>query len=540
MAILKGKWLFNEVLTFPTTEVNTGYILSESEFAYTIPFFCSNGAEFTKLTCYPEDGTWGLMYGDGGEFPYGTDGNWGWTNEAFRIIEFLLEKEVDDKFYNWFTANATSVVQKLYTEYYIQNIADKIRELGGEALQEQTYTVATMPNGIDYVYAVAKANGHTEGYSEGHEAGFAEGETSGYNAGLTNGKQTTIDTFWEGFQKSSGNLRTNYAYAFASSIWGDMLVPKYDITPKNADHMFYGNRDDFGTKFDNIIVDFSNVTNNNYLFGGCYTTEIPFDVSMISDNKSTGVFSYLQKCETIKKIIITESNTFSSWFSESKLLKNIAFEGTIANSINFSSCTKLSADSIRNIVNHLSGASSAKTLTLSKTAVDTAFANNDTMLCGVASTATGSVGSYIRSEPIQLMAGETIKVTIERSIDNDNHTVDDYANWWAALCDTSSGDTPVGDDCLTYTATTSENLSVNWYFYADSAEAVLNPVAIRVRIVKIDENGVEITGDNLYSTSVVDNADMYVLPEDGGRVGSHSLEWSAAVSSKSNWNFSLV
>lgn len=503
---LEGKWRFNSVLNLPST-----YVDCRADEQTNTELFISNNQTYYYLACYAQNGPdpWMLMYGWGMKFPYGTtDTTIGWIDEADQIIEFINPIGVTVDFATWFYANAKPAGQKLYTEFYIQDIAAEIHKNG----INDTFKVSEMPAMINSVV------------------------NTKYDAGKVEGAQLQKDAFWEGFQMGTGSLRKNYAHAFASAKFGDMLPPKYDITPAgsnnyagtNADHMFYGNRDDLAP-LTAVTIDFSQSTNNNYLFGGCYTPEIPFEVSMVSDNKSTGVFSYLVNCETIKKIVVNENNTFTSWFADSKKLKNVTFEGTIANNIDFSACKSLTGRSITNIVEHLSDDVTGKTLTLSQAAVDNAtFSNTDTLYF----TTNGAYSDYLESEPIHLTAGQTIRVTSDWE---DGHRLDDGAtDWWfGSAGTTTNGGTPDWSNDWTYTAETDEDVIVLWYFASVSGEPIYD-IPVTIRIVLIDEQGNEITGENLNVLNSVtgDAAILQIEPK--------TLTWQELKAKKPNWSYGLI
>lgn len=107
-------------------------------------------------------------------------------------------------------------------------------------------------------------------------------------------------------------------------------------------------------------------------------TRIP-EIDMRAITSSKPSLNYLF-CEnnllvTIDKIILPLKGpaTFSSTFTSTPKLEEIRFEGTIAESIDFSPCTSLSKASIINVISCMSTTVSGKTLTLKMAAVNKAF-----------------------------------------------------------------------------------------------------------------------------------------------------------------------
>ena len=184
------------------------------------------------------------------------------------------------------------------------------------------------------------------------------------------GKRAEYDAFWDAFQENGA--RTDYQNAFCGVGWtNEVFKPKYPFgTITNVYQMFRGSHiNDDLTKFN---IDVSNVVNADYLFYSSWFTKIGvFGVqSNRGMNTTFGSCTYLETIEKIKSVAAT---VFDSTFDRCLALRNITFEGEIANDISFKDSTLLTKDSITNIINHLSDTASGKTLQLSKTAIDTAF-----------------------------------------------------------------------------------------------------------------------------------------------------------------------
>lgn len=192
------------------------------------------------------------------------------------------------------------------------------------------------------------------------------------------GKQAEHDAFWDAFQ---GATRRRWSSAFIDASWNDVtFYPKYDLMISgDASALFrYSGITDLEDRLNEcgVTLDTSECTSLNCAFGESKTlTVIPtLDLrKCTASNSTTGVFSGCISLKTIRKLIVNETTLFPSTFMNCPMLENIVFEGVIGESIDLSSSTKLTRASIEGIVNHLSNGAEGKTLTLSETAVDTAF-----------------------------------------------------------------------------------------------------------------------------------------------------------------------
>lgn len=198
------------------------------------------------------------------------------------------------------------------------------------------------------------------------------------------GKKAQYDEFWDNFQ-NNGN-RTNYTSGFYGVAWNEKTFnPKYSIVPSNGTDMFrfFNQR---GTPVDivkilsqnNINLDLCNLvggTVGRYLFYFSGIKTLPeLNMSKITN------FQYCFKYSSIKdieKLIVSEAATFDQCFSDCTELEHIIFEGTIGNDISFSSSPLLDKESIQSIIAALSETATGKTLTLSKTAVNNCFTEDE-------------------------------------------------------------------------------------------------------------------------------------------------------------------
>ena len=178
-----------------------------------------------------------------------------------------------------------------------------------------------------------------------------------YEAGKAQGGDSYYDTFWDNYQ-NYGN-RTDYELAFAGKGWTEeSFKPKYDITATSdyASQMFWGCN----------ITDLSGILkkqNVELITEGCKNPLQMFQNSKIEIippldfSSATGSTSYCfasNRIKTIERLKVSENTRFvSQTFSNASALENITFEGVIGNDISFSSCSKLTHDSLMSIIGAL-------------------------------------------------------------------------------------------------------------------------------------------------------------------------------------------
>jgi hypothetical protein len=213
-----------------------------------------------------------------------------------------------------------------------------------------------------------------ENVDEVHEAGYSKGETAGFDAG----KQAEYDAFWDAVQ-GYGNS-TSYNTMFGSPWTKALLKPKYDINVSSAIYMFAFNTmgGDLVEHFDSLgrKLDFSRCINANATFQSSRFTRVGKIYC-----STANWYNCFNACTQL--ITIDEWGNFdengkiegglTSCFTGCSALENITVKGIISGSISFNSSTKLTRASIESIINHLTNAAIYGTLTLSKTAVETAF-----------------------------------------------------------------------------------------------------------------------------------------------------------------------
>jgi hypothetical protein len=233
----------------------------------------------------------------------------------------------------------------------------------------------------------AIANNEQAVYNAGYEKGKAEGgntETA-YNEGFEAGKQAEYDRFWDNYQQNG--TRLHYDNAFAGRGWNDELFkPKYDITPTVATNLFSNNNIvDVTSALQRagVKINWDRLHSFSYIIQGNNTME-RFPVIDLSKNAVTSLNYFIsgnEKLKVVEAVILKDdgSQTFTNYsFGTNPSLEEIRFGGVIGqNGFNVQWSTKLSKESIKSIISALSTATSGLSITLSKTAVNTAFAMTD-------------------------------------------------------------------------------------------------------------------------------------------------------------------
>lgn len=225
-------------------------------------------------------------------------------------------------------------------------------------------------------------------YEAGYEKGKSEGGDSeaAYEQGYADGKQDEYDSFWDAFQIRGEKLRTSYEYGFQA--WrGSSFKPKYDLVlsgPYNTQAFRQAEGFDLYdmTVGRGVAFDTSGATKLTGTFAQSSVGKIP-PLDLGSCIEMTSTFENLRKMTGYTTTELTLNNiredcTFKNTFNvtEASLtlpLEKITITGKIGQDFDVRLCTKLSKDSIKSIINHLSGTATGKTLTLSKTAVENAF-----------------------------------------------------------------------------------------------------------------------------------------------------------------------
>ena len=170
---------------------------------------------------------------------------------------------------------------------------------------------------------------------------------------------------WKGI--TNNGTRVNYMYGFGNTDLAH-FEPFTDLKPTNCGYMFSytnGSSVDLVERFDKhgTTLDFSNVAASDRCFFMSGVTRVGI-VDCLQMNGLNYFFMESRQLHTIEKMIVKKETTYNYTFNNCVALENITFEGTIGNNINFSSCNKLSHDSLMSIINRLESKTSG-TFTLS-------------------------------------------------------------------------------------------------------------------------------------------------------------------------------
>lgn len=190
------------------------------------------------------------------------------------------------------------------------------------------------------------------------------------------GKKAEYDSFWDSYQLNGA--RTDYANAFAcpndQMTWtAENFKPKYDIIiEKSGLQCFYlwehTDPIDLGgiLASQGVRLDTSKATSlHNFMkygYGICGRLPI-IDCSFAGAN-TTAMF-YGCKISGIEKLVVTEKTVFNDMFTYCYNLCDLVIEGKICTGgLNLKHSTKLSADSIKNVVEALSDTATGLSVTL--------------------------------------------------------------------------------------------------------------------------------------------------------------------------------
>ena len=190
------------------------------------------------------------------------------------------------------------------------------------------------------------------------------------------GKKEQYDDFWDSYQENG--TRTNYNYAFYGRGWTNKTFnPQYDIMPLTANFMFSDARNLTGDldeliKKQGIKFDTSKCTTfTNFANSAIGITKFPpIDLTSVTTVMgNTNSFSYSTGLIELEIIITSTTPFMNTTFNRCDSLKKLRITGTIGqNGFDIHWSTKLSADSLKSIVNALSTTTTGLTVTLPSTA----------------------------------------------------------------------------------------------------------------------------------------------------------------------------
>lgn len=179
-----------------------------------------------------------------------------------------------------------------------------------------------------------------------------------YESGVAQGKQDEYDAFWDIFQ-DYGN-RNSYYNTFQGSVntdyWKDAIFnPKYELDCSG-----------------NATYSARSVFSNNIRITDI---KVPMNCQGVSMRET---FNTARALIRIPLIRVNADTSFLTAFKDCDSLEEVKFEGVIAkNGLDLQYSPKLSKASITSVINALSTTTSGLSVTLSKTAVTTAFGSTD-------------------------------------------------------------------------------------------------------------------------------------------------------------------
>lgn len=190
------------------------------------------------------------------------------------------------------------------------------------------------------------------------------------------GKQSGTDEMWDKLQ-DYGN-RKDYRYAFFYTGF-QYLDPKHTINATHADSIMSNMSDLESVNWNKFNLSAVNSLYSAFAFCEKLTT-IDTDLAVPNDS-ATLLNSVCRNCNSltrIQKITAFPTAVWKNSFDYCTALTHVIFDGTIgANGLDLHWSTGLDKESITSIINALSTTTSGLSITLSQTAVDNAFANDE-------------------------------------------------------------------------------------------------------------------------------------------------------------------
>lgn len=191
---------------------------------------------------------------------------------------------------------------------------------------------------------------------------------NGQLAGEEIGANEEWNVLWDDIQDFGNRVLYNNGF---QNTWSDATFrPKYDMRPTSAGYMFAGTRiadlkgclEKGGVDGKGVTLDLSNATSVDRIFSDApYITYIP----VISTVSAPHLQNFVYNCKnliSIDELILKDdgSQTFNeNSFKNCNELTEIRISGTIGSTINLQWLKKLSAESYKSIVEHLSMSATA-------------------------------------------------------------------------------------------------------------------------------------------------------------------------------------
>ena len=209
---------------------------------------------------------------------------------------------------------------------------------------------------------------------------IAENEQRVYDSGYDKAERDKELKIWEIL--SGNGTRIRYEKCFYSASFPKDYTFAKPIVPNYCTQMFYDMKGQFPKNIDLSNVKPSNMTTSNEsnqnsgLFAWSVNATYLYDMGLQAPGVYFSTWSYCKALKTIEKIRVTKSTKFSGSsigppFEQCGALENVTFEGEIGQNLSMSSCSKLTYESLSNIISCLydySAEGVTKTLTLHATA----------------------------------------------------------------------------------------------------------------------------------------------------------------------------
>lgn len=198
---------------------------------------------------------------------------------------------------------------------------------------------------------------------------IAENEQKVFDAG----KEAEHAAFWDAYQQNG--QRTDYATAFSSSCWTPALFhPTHPLTVGNGYMLFRNNQKVNAAMLAQGEWDFSACWSLQYGFVGCFQLEEVADLGATVTLESC--FADCTHLKSVQRLHLppAENGIVTNLFWNCPQLTEVSVVGTLrAGNLGLQKSPLLSRASIEGLVAALSDEVTGQTLTLSQTAVNTAF-----------------------------------------------------------------------------------------------------------------------------------------------------------------------
>lgn len=205
---------------------------------------------------------------------------------------------------------------------------------------------------------------------------IAENQQKVYDKGIEQGRQAVYDEFWDSYQNNG--KRTDYNYMFSGKVWNDSrLKPKHKINLTNGNNMFrLSNITDLRPL--NDVVNWSANYGVVAICRECSSLKYVGKIGVALDGTVSAqeMFHSCSSLISVEEFMISPRvSNLNHTFYNCTSLKDIKIIGTIGQSLDMQ-YSPLSKASIESIISCLSTNTTGKTLTLKKSAINSAFGIN--------------------------------------------------------------------------------------------------------------------------------------------------------------------